>query len=169
MHASPHWVILIAVIMAQQPAVFMQTELLWQDGTDVVVNDVPQTAPVDATAPAEGEVVVPNPAGDQPAVPEKNPFISFFENPINLILISAILFLFIVIRPQQKQLKEQQKLLAGLKKNDRVVTNSGIHGTVTQAAEGEAVVVLRIDDNSGAKLTINRDSIAKVVTAASKE
>lgn len=163
MHASPQWVILLAVLMAQQPAAaaLMQADLLWQDASDVASEAVADAPVVEEAAPV--------PAGEEVPVEPVNPILSFFQSPINLILISAILFLFIVVRPQQQQLKDQQKLLAGLKKNDRVVTASGIHGTITQAADGEAVVVIRIDDNSGAKMTINRDSIAKVVTAESKE
>lgn len=87
----------------------------------------------------------------------------FFGNPLNLILISGILFVMLVLRPQQRQMKELQKTLAGLKKNDRVVTASGIHGTVVQANSGESVVVIRIDENSGARMTVNRETITKVL------
>ena len=177
MPASPQFLLVLAMLMAQQASVALQSDVLLQDGEAEAVTVTEQAnapvAPAAGNAPVEGDAV---PAGDADGVPANqvpvqpvNPFMSFFENPINLLLISAILFLFIVVRPQQRQLKEQQKLLAGLKKNDRVVTNGGIHGTVTQAAEGEAVVVIRIDDNSGAKMTVNRDSIAKVVTAETKE
>lgn len=102
-------------------------------------------------------------------VQELNPFIAFFTNPLNLMLLSAILFMFIVVRPQQKQLKDQKKALLELKKNDRIVTASGIYGTVTQVNANEPVVTIRIDENSGAKMTINRDSISKIISTDSKE
>lgn len=98
-----------------------------------------------------------------------NPFLQFLANPINLILISAILFMFIVARPQQKQLKQQQQALAELKKNDRVVTASGIHGVVVHMSSEEGLVTIRIDENSGARMTINRDSINKIIPTDSKE
>lgn len=93
----------------------------------------------------------------------------FFGNPLNLILISGILFVMLVLRPQQKQAKEMQAALAGLKKNDKVVTASGIHGTVVTAGADEAVVTIRIDDNSGARMTVNRDAIAKIINSETKE
>lgn len=102
-------------------------------------------------------------------VQELNPFISFFTNPLNLTLLSAILFMFIVFRPQQKQMKDQKKALSELKKNDRVVTASGIYGTVTQANANETVVTIRIDESSGAKMTVNRDSISNIISTDSKE
>ncbi len=94
---------------------------------------------------------------------------SFFGNPLNLILISAILFMFLVARPQQKQRKEQEQALAELKKNDRVVTGAGVHGVVIQSSVEEGTVTIRIDENSGARMTVNRDSIAKVTPSDSKE
>jgi preprotein translocase subunit YajC len=70
----------------------------------------------------------------------------------------------LVVRPQRTEMKKLQQMLANLKKNDRVVTSGGIHGVVVQANSGDSTVVLRIDENSGARITINRESIAKVLT-----
>ena len=93
----------------------------------------------------------------------------FFQNPINILMLAAMSFFLIVLLPQQRQMKAQQKALekalAALKKNDRVVTASGIHGTVIQTNAEDAVVIIRIDENSGARMTINRDVIAKVITS----
>ncbi|QDV22686.1 preprotein translocase subunit YajC [Aureliella helgolandensis] len=102
------------------------------------------------------------------AAGDMNPIMLFLSNPLNLLLLSAILFMFIVIRPQQKQMKQLQKSLAELKKNDRVVTASGIHGIVVQANAGESVISIRIDENSGARMTVNRDSIAKIINPENK-
>lgn len=177
MHASPQWLLVLTLLIAQQSSLLLQDEGESAVGGNAAAGPAAVQAPVAELMPGdalvvEGDAVVGDgnpPAPPGIAVEPQNPILSFFENPINLILISAILFLFIVVRPQQRQAKDQQKLLAGLKKNDRVVTSGGIHGTVTQVADGEAVVVVRIDDNSGAKMTINRDSITKVVTSETKE
>lgn len=96
-----------------------------------------------------------------------NPIFAFFSNPINVLLFAAILFMFIVVRPQQRQAKQTQKALADLKKNDRIVTNAGIHGVVVST--NDKVVTIRIDENSGARMTINRDSISKLVSPETKE
>ncbi len=95
---------------------------------------------------------------------------SFFGNPVNLLMLAVLLFFFIVIWPQQRQAKTQQmaheKALAGMKKNDRVITSGGIHGVIIQANADEPVITIRIDEISGARMTVNRDAVAKVFTEA---
>ena len=95
---------------------------------------------------------------------------SFFGNPVNLLMLAVLLFFFIVIWPQQRQSKTQQmahdKALAGMKKNDRVITSGGIHGVIVQANADEPIITIRIDENSGARMTVNRDAVAKVFTEA---
>jgi preprotein translocase subunit YajC len=104
-----------------------------------------------------------------PAPTPTGSLLEFLASPLNLILISAILFMFIVARPQQKQRKEQEQALSGLKKNDRVVTNSGIHGIVVQTQSEDGTVTIRIDENTGARMTVNRDTIANITPSDSKE
>ena len=76
----------------------------------------------------------------------------------------AIMY-FIVIRPQQKQKKEREAILAAIKKGDRVVTTSGIHGTVS--ALDEHTVTLRVSDQ--VKLTFDRSAIGRIVPAAGEK
>jgi preprotein translocase subunit YajC len=80
-----------------------------------------------------------------------NPIVSFFP----LILIFVV-FYFLMIRPQQKQKKEHEEMLKGLAKNDEVITNGGIHGTVINVKEGS--VVLRVDENT--KIEVEKYAIA---------
>ena len=47
------------------------------------------------------------------------------------IILIFVIFWLLLIRPQQKKQKEHQKLLTTLKKGDRVVTNSGMFGTIS--------------------------------------
>jgi len=109
------------------------------------------------------------PTGEQ-AAPDGGGFLQqFLGNPINLVLFSLILFFLLVAQPQRKQMKKQQQLLAGLKKNDRVITSGGIHGTVVSANTGEPTVSIRIDDNTGTRLTVNRESISTVASANSSD
>lgn len=91
----------------------------------------------------------------------------FLGNPINLILFSLILFMLLVVRPQRREMKRHQELLANLKKNDRVVTSGGIHGVVVQANTGDPTISIRVDENSGTRMTINRDSVATVLSTGS--
>lgn len=78
--------------------------------------------------------------------------------PIALIVVAAYLLLF---RPERDKQRRQQALLGGLKKNDRVVTTAGIHGTVLNVDRATDRVTLRIDDT--AKLTVTLSSVARVL------
>ncbi len=55
------------------------------------------------------------------------------------------IFYFLLIRPQQKRQKETQKMIEALRKGDRVVTASGLMGTVVGLRDD--VVVMKIADN----------------------
>lgn len=89
-------------------------------------------------------------------------------NPFNFLMIAMLLLWFMVILPQQRQSKDQRNklaaALAGLKKNDRIITVGGIHGVVVNAASDSPTVTIRIDDSTNAKMTVSRDAIASVVT-----
>lgn len=68
------------------------------------------------------------------------------------------IFYFLVIRPQRQQQKKVKEMLANLKKNDEVITTSGIHGSV--AIVKEKTVVVRVDE--GCRIEFDRESIAAV-------
>jgi preprotein translocase subunit YajC len=73
-------------------------------------------------------------------------------------ILIAIIFYFLLIRPQQKRQKEQKALLDALKKGDKIVTTSGIWGTITNL--GKETVTLQIADNT--KIKMQRENIARV-------
>lgn len=89
-----------------------------------------------------------------PGAPAPNPLAGLF--PIVLIF---VIFYFLLIRPQQKQQKEHRQMLSKLSKNDEVVTNGGIHGTVVNV--DEETVTLRVDDNTRIKFQKNTISYVK--------
>ena len=70
-----------------------------------------------------------------------------------------VIFYFLILRPQQKKQKERLALLQSLKKGDKVITSSGIHGTV----EGleDATVLIKVAENM--KLKMDRSAIATIV------
>jgi preprotein translocase subunit YajC len=74
------------------------------------------------------------------------------------------IFYFLIIRPQRQQQKKVKEMLDNLKKNDEVITTSGIHGTV--AIMKEKTVVLRVDE--GCRIEFDRESIASVTNSESK-
>ena len=69
------------------------------------------------------------------------------------------IFYFLLIRPQQKQKRDRETMLAAVKKGDRVVTSSGLHGTVIGL--GEHTVTLRVADQ--VKLEFDRASLGRIV------
>ena len=69
-----------------------------------------------------------------------------------------VIFYFRLILPQQKRQKQQKALLEALKKGDKVITGSGIWGTVTNL--GKDTVTLQIADT--AKIRIQREHIARL-------
>jgi len=83
---------------------------------------------------------------------------SFGSLIVTVVLMIAI-FYFFLIRPQNKKQKEMEKMLAALKKGDKVVTIGGIHGVVSSTKE--KTVILKVDDNT--KLEFSRSAIASVV------
>ncbi len=82
---------------------------------------------------------------------------STFWSFVPLIVIFVIFYVLLVL-PQQKQRKQQRAILEALKKGDKVVTSSGIWGTVTNL--GKHAVTLQIADN--AKIKIQREGIARL-------
>lgn len=79
-----------------------------------------------------------------------------------LVAIAAAAYL-LLFRPERERLRRQQSMLAGLKKNDRVVTSSGIYGTVAAVDTGSDRVVLRVDESANVKLTVTLASIARIL------
>ena len=51
-----------------------------------------------------------------------------------------------------------------LKKNDRVVTVGGIHGTIVSTSSESSIVTIRIDEQNNTKIKVNRTAISKVAS-----
>lgn len=83
-----------------------------------------------------------------------NPMVNLFP-----LLLIFVIFYFLIIRPQKAKEKEHKGMIAGLQKNDEVVTNSGIHGTVVNVKD--KTVTLRIDDN--VKIELEKNSVAFII------
>lgn len=92
---------------------------------------------------------------------------SALMNYLPFVLIFAV-FYFLVIRPQQKRLADQEKMVKALQRGDRVVTSSGIHGKISKLDERQ--LMLEVAD--GVEIKIDRENIAALETppeAAAKE
>lgn len=71
---------------------------------------------------------------------QPHPFFSLLP-----LILMFVIFYFLLIRPQQKRQQEHKKLVAGLEKNQEVVTVGGLHGTIVNVKE--STVILRIAEN----------------------
>jgi len=65
----------------------------------------------------------------------------------------------VMIRPQKKRQEQQQKLMAGLKTGDRVVTNGGIHGLIANVKEN--TVLVKVADN--VKIEMEKSAVTTVL------
>src|SRR5205085_3272737 len=97
-------------------------------------------------------------AQTQSAAPQQMPgggIGSFF---VPLIFIFIIMY-FVMIRPQKKRQQQQQQLTSSLKTGDRVVTNAGIHGLISNVKEN--TVLVKVADN--VKIEMEKSAIATVL------
>ena len=84
-----------------------------------------------------------------------------------LLFFAAIfaIFYFLLIRPQQKQRREREATLSVVKKGDRVVTSSGLHGTVVGLTE--TTMTLKVADQ--VKLDFDRAALGRILTPAGEK
>ncbi len=110
---------------------------------------------VPAGTPGPGTPAVPGGAPQQPGIGGMLvPFLAMF----------AVVY-FLMIRPQQKKMKEQQKMISALQHGDEVITTSGILGKITGITE--KVVTLEIADN--VRIKILKSQVAQVVKGQIKD
>ncbi|MGB8475557.1 MAG: preprotein translocase subunit YajC [Candidatus Acidiferrum sp.] len=83
---------------------------------------------------------------------------SFLGNPLVMMIVVMAIFYVMLILPQQRQRKKTQAMIAALKSGDKVVTGSGIYGTIS-GIDGETLI-LKIADQ--VKIRIARSAIAQV-------
>lgn len=83
---------------------------------------------------------------------------------IQMVAIIGI-FYFLLIRPQRKMAQRHQQLLANLAKNDEVMTEGGLIGTVVHIEEDR--VTLRTGENT--RVVVLRAKIAKILSGPSSQ
>ena len=84
---------------------------------------------------------------------------SAFTSFVPLILIFAIMY-FLLIRPQQKKMKDHRAMVEALRRGDQVVTSGGIVGKVSKVQE-DGMVEVEIAD--GVKVKVIRHTISQVL------
>ncbi len=73
---------------------------------------------------------------------------------IPLILIVVVFYLFLIL-PQQRQRKKHREFIESLRKGDKVITSSGIYGTIVKVNERDFVIEIA----DGVQIRILKDNI----------
>lgn len=84
---------------------------------------------------------------------------SGIESLIPLILIFAIMY-FLMIRPQQKKMKEHAAMVSALRKGDQIVTQGGLIGKVAKVKEDNEV---EVDLAEGVRVRVVQSTIQSVL------
>lgn len=84
---------------------------------------------------------------------------------LGLIALMAIAFYFLIMRPQRKRQQEMQRTMSSLTPGTRVMTGSGLFGTVTAIGEKQAVLEI----SPGVELTVLKQAVTRVVGAADED
>ena len=81
-------------------------------------------------------------------------------NSVFLFLPLIAIFYFMIFRPQQKQRKALQEMLASLKKGDSIITRGGIEAIVDKVEEKR----VRVEVGNGIRMWMNRDYVDRIET-----
>jgi len=79
-------------------------------------------------------------------------------------LLIFLIFYMLMIRPQQKRIKEHAATIAAVKKGDEIVTGGGIRGRVTKVMDEEVEVEIA----PGTKVKIVKSTLSHVVGPKTK-
>jgi preprotein translocase subunit YajC len=74
-----------------------------------------------------------------------------------------VIMYFLMIRPQKKRQADQARLIASMKTGDKVVTNAGIHGLISNVKD--TTVIVKVADN--VKIEMEKSAVATVIKADS--
>ena len=76
-----------------------------------------------------------------------------------------VVFYFLMIRPQQKRLKDHRNMIAAVEKGDEVITGGGLWGKVTKVEDA----VAHVEVADGVVVKVARDTLANVMKKEAKK
>ncbi|MBA3511069.1 preprotein translocase subunit YajC [Sphingomonas sp.] len=79
-------------------------------------------------------------------------------------LLIFVIFYLLMIRPQQKRLKQHQATIGAVKKGDEVITGGGIRGRVTKVMDDD----VEVEIGQGTRVRIVKATLSHVVTKPGK-
>ena len=74
------------------------------------------------------------------------------------LLLIAVIFYFLLIRPQSRRMKQHRDMVGGVKKNDTAVTSGGLIGKVTKVDENE----IELEISSGVRVKVVKSMLSDV-------
>ena len=77
-----------------------------------------------------------------------------------LVLLMVVAFYFLILRPQQKRVKEHQALVKNVRRDDTIVTNGGLVGRVTKSVDDQPEIEVEIAPN--VRVRVVRTMISEV-------
>jgi preprotein translocase subunit YajC len=82
----------------------------------------------------------------------------------NMMLLAGplVLLWLILIRPMRRQEQERQALASSVKKNDKIITTSGIYGTIIAVSDKEDEITVRLDEN--VKIRMQKAAVGRNLT-----
>mgnify|MGYP001809796356 CR=1 FL=1 len=92
-------------------------------------------------------------------VPAATGTLGILEQFLPLVLIFVVFYL-LLIRPQQKRMKQHKQMLAELRRGDRVVTSGGIIGTINKVVSDTELV---IEIAEGVRVRVVRGTVTEVL------
>ena len=97
------------------------------------------------------------------AAPELSPLQRMLNGPWILIVGLLAIWYITMIQPERRRRADEEKLMGSLKKNDRVITIGGMHGTIVSVSQDSKVVTLKVDEHGNTRIKFNRTAIASVI------
>ncbi len=90
----------------------------------------------------------------------------FWANPMFLLAMLVLFWVVIILPMGRRQKREQQNMLANLKRGTKVITSAGIIGTIVSVKETEDEITLRSED---ARLKVLKSSVIRVLGSDESE
>lgn len=85
----------------------------------------------------------------------------FDLGPIFMLVMFALIFYFMIYRPQAKRVKQHKELMGALSKGDEVLTQGGLVGKITKVSDEKDFIVIALTDEL--EVTIQKGSVTSVL------
>lgn len=80
---------------------------------------------------------------------------------IIMMVLFAVIFYFMIYRPQAKRVKEHKNLMSSMGKGDEVLTGGGLVGKITKISDDSDFIVIALGDKN--EVTIKKDFVTAVL------